>query len=188
MDSPAPHQFVLGMSPLGPTETAPLDLLRELYVAHLPYVARSLRRLGIADRYIEDVTHDVFVVVHRRLGDFDRQRPAKPWLFGIAFRVASDFTKRAQNRRELLVDPPTEPATSDDGLDARAAQDLVLRALDGLPPEQRAVFVLHELDGEPVVELARSLEIPLNTAHSRLRLARKRFIERVRELGGPVDA
>jgi hypothetical protein len=48
-------------------------------------------------------------------------------------------------------------------------------ALDGLEIERRAVFVLHEIDGCPMPEVARALSIPVNTAYSRLRLAREQF-------------
>ena len=68
----------------------------DVYGAELPFVWRTLWRLGVPDRDLEDVAHDVFVVVHRKLVDYDPTRPLKPWLFGICFRVAlpnTVFTK-----------------------------------------------------------------------------------------------
>ena len=52
---------------------------------------------------------------------------------------------------------------------------MVQAALDQLPMEQRAVFVLHELDEQSAPEVAEALGTPLNTVYSRLRLARERF-------------
>jgi RNA polymerase sigma-70 factor (ECF subfamily) len=75
----------------------------EIYRRHFPYVWRTLRRLGVAPADVEDVAHEVFVVVHRRLADFDGQRPIKPWLFGIAFRLASEDRRRARRRFELAA-------------------------------------------------------------------------------------
>lgn len=163
------------------------EAFRAIYTAHLPYVARTLRRLGVPERHLEDVAHDAFVVIHRQLSTFDRSRPVKPWLFGIAFRVSSEFRRRAQNRREHLEEPSTPPSVppeAEAALEARRAQTLVSEALEALPEAQRAVFILHELDGEPVPAVAAALGVPLNTAYSRLRLGRQRFTERVRELAG----
>lgn len=56
------------------------------------------------------------------------------------------------------------------------------RALEAISLNNRAVFVMYEIDGMEMREIARTLEIPLNTAHSRLRLARGVFEAKVREL------
>ncbi len=169
----------------GSTERA--TRVRAIYGEHFDYVARTLRRLKIPARHLEDVAHDVFVVVYQRLDTYDASRPIKPWLFGIAFRVAADFGKRAANRNESLQDPPLPPISDLDveaALDDERARRLVHHALDVLSDEQRVVFVLHELDGESVADIAETFTIPVNTAYSRLRLARRRFVERIRELRG----
>lgn len=59
---------------------------------------------------------------------------------------------------------------------------LVTRALDAIAIERRAVFVMHDMDGIAVPEIARVLEMPLNTAYSRLRLARDEFRDAIRRL------
>ena len=60
------------------------------------------------------------------------------------------------------------------------------RALEHIPIERRGVFVMHDIDGIAAPEIAVALEIPLNTAYSRLRLARRDFGEAVARLkGGP---
>jgi RNA polymerase sigma-70 factor (ECF subfamily) len=59
------------------------------------------------------------------------------------------------------------------------ARRQVARALEKLPLEQRAVFVLHDIDGVSAPEIARALEVPLNTVYSRLRLAREKFLAAV---------
>lgn len=47
----------------------------------------------------------------------------------------------------------------------------MLHCLDGLPPAQRAVFLLHHEDGLSLDELARALDLGFETAKSRLRYA-----------------
>jgi RNA polymerase sigma-70 factor (ECF subfamily) len=166
-------------------ESAPearFALFEGIYDSELSYVWSSLRRLGIPERDLEDVAHDVFVVVHRRLDEYDRSRPIRPWIFGIAFRVASKYRRKSSNRRELLSDPdePTVPSTAHAHLAQREAKALVAQALEALDLDRRAVFVMHELDGITVPEIATSLDVPLNTAYSRLRLARQEFASAVR--------
>jgi RNA polymerase sigma-70 factor (ECF subfamily) len=161
--------------------------LRGLFTMHGPYVWNSLRRLGVAEPDLEDLTHDVFLQVQRHLGDYDRARPVRPWLFGFAFRIASQYRRRAHRRHERpgldgakgAVDPGALP---DERLAAEQDRRLVLEALEAIDLDRRAVFVLYEIDGVPMDEIARSLGIPVNTAYSRLRVARAEFATAVKRL------
>jgi RNA polymerase sigma-70 factor (ECF subfamily) len=165
------------------TPAAPLDL-REVFRMHAPYVWNTLRRLGVNGADLEDLTHDVFAEVQRRVGDFDPSRPVKPWLFGFAFRVASQHRRQAARRRESQLDAePIDPgAPADARMAAEEDRRLVLEALEAIDLPRRAVFVLYEIDGVPMDEIARSLEIPVNTAYSRLRAARTEFAAAVKRL------
>jgi RNA polymerase sigma-70 factor (ECF subfamily) len=158
--------------------------LRTIYEAEIGYVSESLQRLGVRYGDVEDIAHDVFVTLQRKLVDYDATRPLRPWLFGICLRIASDYRRSARIRRETGSDHISEPvddaARPDDQLIARDARRRVLAGLDALSLEQRAVFVLHELDDISISEVAVALEIPLNTAYSRLRLARARFTAAIR--------
>ena len=159
----------------------------KVYEAELAYVWRCLRRLGVPEADLEDAAHDAFVVVHRRLDDFDPGRPLKPWLAGIAVRVAADHRRRAHRRPERPdadldpVDPRTAGAA-----DRREARALLGRALEALGADRRTVLVLHDLEGLTMPEIAEGLDVPLNTLYSRLRLARRDLAAAVRHLhGGP---
>jgi RNA polymerase sigma-70 factor (ECF subfamily) len=156
-----------------------------IFKEHFEYVWHSLRRLGVRERDLEDVVHDVFVAVHRRLDAYDPARPLRPWLFAFACRVAADYRRQARHRVALVDDPEAlrDPAPPVDE-QANALQDLrrVARALDALDLDRRAVFVLHEIDGVPISEVARALRIPPNTAYSRLRLAREDFMSAIRRM------
>ncbi len=155
---------------------APVLVFREVFEAESPYVWNVLRRFGVPVRDLEDVTHDVFMTVHRRLDDYDRSRPLRPWLFGIAFRVASRYRELARNKREILDDAPErtdEAPRADERMIAQEARSIIWRALDSLDLDRRAVFVLHDIEGCSMPDIAATLSVPLNTAYSRLRLARE---------------
>jgi len=149
--------------------------LPTIYRSEFPYVWKTLRRLGAPPQELEDLAHDLFVVVHRHLSDYDPDRPLRPWLFGIAVRVVADFRRSPRSVREVLgetAEPVDGAPTPHDRLEGTEARAVLMKALDGLDLDRRAVFVMHELDEVPVPEIASTLAIPLNTAYSRLRLAR----------------
>ena len=157
---------------------------RTLFELESPYVLRTLRRLGVTDRDVEDMAHEVFLAVHRELGKYDRTRPIRPWLFAFCFRIASHH--RRKTRRETVQDVADVAIDPGDGadtlLDRERKRRLVLAALDELELDRRAVFVLHELDGFTCDAIAQSLEIPLGTVYSRLRLARGDFTAKMHRL------
>jgi RNA polymerase sigma-70 factor (ECF subfamily) len=161
----------------------------QVYRDHASYVVHSLRRLGVAERHLEDVAHDVFIAVHRKLSEFDPEKPLKPWLFGFCFRMSLDHRRLAAHRRELLEDAPADDASPgaspEDAAASSEARARVLDALARLPDEQRAVLVLHDIDGVAMPHIAQALETPLNTAYSRLRLARRAFEAALRTMLSP---
>lgn len=161
-------------------DPAPVDF-DAIYRDEIAYVWRSLQRLGVRPSDLEDIAHDVFVVVYRRLSTYDSSRPLRPWLFGISLRVSKDHRRRARNTEIPsdaieVVDDRAVPAQ-------RAAdRDLVMSALAHLDLDKRAVLLMHDLDGFTAPEIAAALEIPLNTVYSRLRLARARFTASARSM------
>jgi RNA polymerase sigma-70 factor (ECF subfamily) len=139
----------------------------------------------VAPADLEDITHEVFVVVHRRWADFDGRRPVKPWLFGIAYRVASEDRRRAHHRHELAapyVDAQAMGAAADDLIEQDERRRLVLDCLQLLSIEQRAVLILLDIDGEQAADVAAAMSIPLPTVYSRLRAARQNFAAAVRRV------
>lgn len=163
-------------------DSAPVDArarLEATYRQELAWVVRTVERLGARPGDLEDLVHDVFLAFYRTLDGFDSRRPLRPWLFGIAYRVVSDYRRKASFSRESPEDTLGEVAhagpTPVEALELAQKRRLVLTALDALPLDQRAVFVAVELDEQTVPEVAGTLQIPLNTAYSRLRLGRQRF-------------
>ncbi|HXK18471.1 MAG TPA: sigma-70 family RNA polymerase sigma factor [Polyangiaceae bacterium] len=151
-----------------------LDVCFEAYQRELGYLLGSLRRLGVRHADVEDVVHEVFLVMHRRWQDYDQQKPLRPWLFGIAYRVAA--AQRRRGARELLVESNEAEAHDllpDDAVAAGETRSLLLKALGYVPLERRAVLLMHDVDEMRMREIAEQLAIPLFTAYSRLRKARK---------------
>jgi RNA polymerase sigma-70 factor, ECF subfamily len=152
---------------------------------HFDYVWNTLRRLGVRDVDLEDLSHEVFLKVHSRLDDYDVARPMRPWLFGFAYRVAADHRRLARHRLEVLgapveaVDPVRPP---DERIEADEERVLVNAALAQMTFERRAVLVLHDVEELPVPAIAEELGIPVNTAYSRLRLAREELAVAVKKL------
>ena len=160
--------------------------LGSMFDDHFDYVWGTLRRLGVRDADREDLVHEVFLKVHARLADYDAARPLRPWLFGFAYRVAADHFRLARHRVEVLGDPGDSTAATGLAADARVEaleeRDLILTALQALDLDRRAVLVMHDVDEVPVPQIAEMFEIPLNTAYSRLRLARELLAREVTRL------
>lgn len=170
MNLSPPDALNVGTEAIVPQRLASID---EVYRAHVQAVWRSLRSLGVRDADIEDACQEVFVVAHRRRGDFTGACAVTTWLYGIALRVASDWRRRARRRPELLVgvvpdreDPSSPHARSD------AARTLA-KLLDALDDDKRAVFVLHALEQLPMSEVATIVEAPLQTAYARFYSAQR---------------
>lgn len=161
--------------------------LRAVYAAHADWLVQTLGRMGIPERDRDDLAHDAFVIVHRRLAEYDPSRPLKPWLFGIAFRVASQYRRRSHNRLEVLHGSGAYAVPGSVGPDGQASARrrlaLVAAALDRLGDTRRAVFIMHELDGFSIPEIAAVIDAPPNTLYSHLRRARKEFRAAAVEVG-----
>jgi RNA polymerase sigma-70 factor (ECF subfamily) len=168
------------------TVTAPTRVdFQSLYKQEFGYAWRTLRRLGVRESDLPDLSHDFFIVVFRHLSDYDASRPVRPWLCGIAFRVVSDYRRSARFSRELLGEAPelVDPAPPiDEQIAEQQAREIVMRVLDALDLDRRAVLVMHDIDGHPVPEIAAALGIPVPTAYSRLRLAREDVAAAVKRL------
>jgi RNA polymerase sigma-70 factor (ECF subfamily) len=149
--------------------------LSAIFDEHFDYVWNTLSRLGVRAADLEDLAHEVFLKVHARLDDYDVDRPIRPWLFGFAYRVAADHKRLARHRIEVFgsaVEPVAPIRPADETIEASEERALVAAALETIALERRAVRLLHDADELPVPAIARELGIPVNTAYSRLRIAR----------------
>jgi RNA polymerase sigma-70 factor, ECF subfamily len=175
--------------------TAVLDAssttIADIYRDHFPFVWRMVRRLGIGDAQCEDAVQDVFIVVHRRLPDFERRSSVRTWLAGIVRRVVRDH-RRTNARKpalgpahaaDLLVDDlSTGHASPEENVMATEAARMLHDLLDSLDDDKREVFILAELEQWSIADIAEATGVKVNTASSRLRLAREAFEEAAQRL------
>jgi len=156
--------------------------LAELYEAQFDFVWRSARRLGVASLHVDDVVQEVFLVVHRRLAEFEGRSSIKTWLFGITRRVVHDH-RRSARRKPAEPLGSLEPIDEGGGADTQLAQRQSARTLhallDELDDDKREVFVLAELEQMSGPEIAEVLSVNLNTVYARLRAARGAFEQAV---------
>jgi RNA polymerase sigma-70 factor (ECF subfamily) len=165
-------------------EPQPFDFER-VFVREASFVWNSLRRLGVPSADLDDALHDVFVAVYRQRETYDSARSLRAWLFGFAHRVAARQRRTIQRRREshtLDVEPRSTAPLQDEIVREREKQRVFLELLDALPLDRRAVLILHDVDGEAMADVASAIGIPVNTAYSRLRLAREDLLAAGRRL------
>jgi RNA polymerase sigma-70 factor, ECF subfamily len=151
--------------------------LTAMFTAHFDFVWRSLRRLGVPDAGVDDAAQEVFVVASRKLRVIEPGKE-KAFLFGTSLRVASDARRARGRRRESPADDvvTADPsASADELIDQKRARELLDQAIGELPDDARPVFVLYELEGMTMAEIAATLDIPPGTVASRLRRAREAF-------------
>lgn len=138
------------------------------------YVQRTLRRLGTDQSEVDDLAQEVFLVLHRRWSEFDQSRPLRPYLFGVAVRIAlANQRKRAREVAIGNIELGDDGPGPEEVLSNKQTRALVQAALKRIPLPRRTVLVMHELDRVPVTEVAATLSIPLFTVYSRLRKARE---------------
>lgn len=154
----------------------PAETFERVFQEHNAFAWRLLARLGVLRRDVPDACQEVFLVVYRRLEDFDPQRGSlRSWVSGICVRVASDYRRRHPSRKEASLDESELVASSgpDAEVEMQRAWARLARLLDDMEPEKRQVFVLYELEAIPMNEVALILECPLQTAYTRLHAARR---------------
>lgn len=164
--------------------------LEEVYREHFAGVWRVLRRLGVPPSQIDDATQDVFLVVKRKLHEFEPTSPLRSWMFAIAVRVAREHRRRAARDRaeqldETLLDRAPNPAQLTERQEAIRLLHQLLHQLD---EKKRTVFVLSELEQLSAPEIAEILSVNVNTVYSRLRAAKQQFEAALARRRAAVDA
>jgi RNA polymerase sigma-70 factor (ECF subfamily) len=167
----------------GPVPPEPPGSVDEVYERYFDFVWRNVRRMGVPEGAVDDAVQDVFLVVHRRLGEFQGRSSLETWLFGILLRVLKEH-RRASSRRSARLAEAEAVSRALAGRGSEGPHDLaarneavrsLYRLLDQLDDEKRAIFVLVELEQLPVIEAAAALGLNVNTAYARLRAARQQF-------------
>ncbi len=164
---------------------------------HASFRALYERHAGLAHRYLTalvgadsagDALQETFLRAHRDLARFDRARPFRPWLLGIARHVAQDELRRRARRPQPgpLAAEPADPRGEERPAREAARQEashLVWEAVAELPPEAREVFLLRQVEQLSFAEAAAAADCSLRTAKSRMRAAMDHLAAALRRRG-----
>ncbi|MFO0665625.1 MAG: sigma-70 family RNA polymerase sigma factor [Polyangiaceae bacterium] len=189
-DDVAPISTIALHTEMQTPEEAPQWTLREVVDEYHAFVWRSLRRLGVHERNVDDATQAVFLAVSKHLPNvtFSKMRS---FVFGVAMRVAAN-ERRSQVRHsrssfEIPSDARSDEATPDVQLEQKRARAILDELLNALPDDLRTIFLLCELESMSGPEAAELLGIPVGTATSRLRRARELVEAEVKRLRARED-
>ena len=155
-----------------------------VYETQVDFVWRAVRRMGVRSADTDDVVQEVFVIVHRRLADFEGRAQLKTWVFKILVHVVRHYWRSHQRKpgdrvaedpaelHRLAADHESSPAAMLERVEALRILDRLLAELD---EDKREVFVLAEIEQMTAAQIAEIVEANANTVASRLRAARQEF-------------
>lgn len=156
-----------------------------IYNDYSAFVWRNARRLGVPTSGAEDVVQDVFIVVQRRLPDFDGRTAIQSWIFGILMRVVRHHRRRHQRKDARCVSLEqdaeydssslTRTRSPSDQAESAERVRLLETLLNQLDEGKRTLLVLSELEGWTLREIAEFMGSNTSTVHSRLRAAKRAF-------------
>jgi len=157
----------------------------QIFDEYADFVWRNARRLGVPASGAEDVVQDVFIVVQRRLPDFDGRTAIQSWIFGILVRVVQHYRRSYQRKDARCVSLEQDAGYHDSSLTAAPGPSelaenaervrLLENLLGQLDESKRTLLVLSELEGWTLREIAEYLGSNTNTVYSRLRAAKRAF-------------
>ncbi len=163
-------------------EAAPAPSFEQVYDEHVEFVWRSARRLGVGDAAVDDVVQHVFLVVHRRLAEFEGRSSMKTWLFSILLHVVREHRRSTRRKSPHATGAPVDPDTlasafdgPEEAFERVEASETIDRLLDTLEGDKRVVFVMAELEQMTANEIAEATGLEPKAVYSRLRAARTDF-------------
>ena len=159
-----------------------MESFEQVYKATADFVYSVALRVTSNAQDAEDVTQDVFLKIHKNLKSFQFRSSFKTWVYRITVNTAINSSKRASRdlgRRadfdKAVASKGTEPQVS--AFDKEDNESKLKPLLDRLNPDQRAVIVLREIEGLSYEEIAKALNININTVRSRIKRARQALLE-----------
>ena len=156
---------------------------RRLVRRFTPLVYRVALRMLRNKAAAEDASQEVFLRVHKSFHSFDPTRPLAPWISRIAYNVCLRQIQNTGRRGETITDPvempqPEGPAANsgpEERTATREASSYLLRAVDQLPAQDRALLTLRYREGLSDAEVAEATGMPVGTVKTRIFRARARL-------------
>jgi len=170
--------------PPGPNpESASQDVppFKVAYQEYFDFVWTSARRLGIQPSGMDDLIQEVFLVIHSKLHTVEKRSSLRSWIYSVVRRTASNHRRARRAHADASSGPPgdgealSREPTPLENTERNAGFQLLMSLLDQLEEPKREIFSLVDVEDLSVPEAAELLGIPLNTAYSRLRVARQNF-------------
>lgn len=163
-----------------PTQKAEVLTFETIYEQYFDFVWSMTRRFGVPPEAMDDVVQEVFMVVHRKAATLENPSAMRSWLYSIVRKCASGHHRKAKLSRhtDVGVDDMPDVAIAQSPADLAERSDNVRhlwQLLESLDAPKREVFIMAELGELSAPEISEALDIPLNTAYSRLRHAREAF-------------
>ncbi|HYQ15027.1 MAG TPA: RNA polymerase sigma factor [Polyangiaceae bacterium] len=154
---------------------------KAVYRDYFDFVWSSGIRLGIERSGMDDLVQDVFMAIHSRLHTVENPQALRSWIYGVVRRTASNHRRSRRTHAGVRADAGDVPEAASldptplEQTERNADRQLVLKLLSELDEPKREIIALVDVHGLAVPEAAEALQIPLNTAYSRLRTARQAF-------------
>jgi RNA polymerase sigma-70 factor, ECF subfamily len=158
-----------------------------LYERYFAFVWRALRHLGVPGPSLEDCAQEVWMVVHRRLGEFEWRSSVRTWLFGIALNVVRNRRRGVRRAPEMIELPEHVSSGKPDAAGLHEGQEAwrkIERYLDTLDEQRRSVFVCSLLEQLPAAETAEATGLDVATVYHLVRRLRQGFRAFLDELEG----
>jgi RNA polymerase sigma-70 factor (ECF subfamily) len=158
-----------------------LPSFQDVYHEYVDFVWASGVRFGVVPNEMDDLVQDIFMVIHSKLHTLENPQALRSWIYGVVRRTASNHrrTKKAYavpaTPDQWVPEHESHGPTPLEETERKAQRELLTFLLNQLDEPKREVFALVEIHELSVPEAAEALGIPLNTAYSRLRVARQCF-------------
>jgi RNA polymerase sigma-70 factor (ECF subfamily) len=162
------------------------DAFRRLFHRHRDDVARLIFRMTGASSELEDLVQEVFLQVHKSIGDFRGDARFTTWLYRLTVNVVLMHRRSAKSRPQLVAEvlaatPKDARMLPDEQVARRRRMTAFTRLVDRLSEKKRTVFILHELQGLAPSEIAKIVGAPVLTVRTRLFYARRELTSLLRE-------
>lgn len=155
---------------------------RALYEAHVNQTYRLAYRLTGNEDHARDLTQETFIRAFDKIDQFRGEAAFGTWLRSIATSVIYNGLRKVKRfrQRELALDE-AQTVTSGDGSADPDLKEKLWRAIDGLPPKYRMVFVMHDVEGYTHEEISAAMGSQVGTSKAQLSRARAKLRDALSE-------
>ena len=158
------------------------DAFEQVYRAHCRFVYNVAWRVLGSREDAEEATQEVFVAIYRKLGSFSFESSLRTWIYRITVNTALNFAKKRSRYTDRNI--PYEdgrhdsaaPNAADEVIEKENREQLVDAMLSALNPDQRACLVLRVMQDLSYEDIARTLNININTVRTRIKRAREKLL------------